>query len=87
MYNFVRYPQLKEVNKMNPQPDGGCTKTNPPPFRMPKMISTGINPGKKPTGFHVVGKNHSDSNCPGHGDCDCKSDCDCKEDCACQPSG
>lgn len=33
-----------------------------PTFRIPKMMSTGINPGKKPTGFHIVGKIHSDSN-------------------------
>ena len=72
---------------MNQILSGVCAVSVPTPFRIPKMMSTGINPSKKPTGFHVVGKIHSDSNCPGHGDCDCKSNCDCKDDCACQPSG
>lgn len=47
---------------MNQIPSVGCAIVSRPLFRIPKMMSTGINPSKKPTGFCVVGKTHSDSN-------------------------
>lgn len=47
---------------MNQILSGGCAITEPPPFRIPRMMTTGINPSKKPAGFRVVGKVHSDSN-------------------------
>ncbi len=69
--------------------NGGCAIAEPSPFRIPKMMSTGINPSKKPTGFRVTSKIHSDSNGnvkggdnnpPGMGECGvCGDNCgDCE---------